>query len=254
MFIDPWGLSAENILHLQQLFQGASTSEERWQIQADLLIAIINFEPLASFEFFFRDTMLTSYFNSFQITDILATYILYKSRPSVIVQYFRNLGFNDNDSLRLTSATHWAYVASFAGTNRENFMAGLVAGSMLDMASLPAGAAGQIQSTGTTSLNEIFQESGRVGNRSGFSRAPKHSILLRNSIYEQMHHDGTVRSRTFYDGNGHSWLRQDFMGRPHGGIMPHQHILFFNSQGQAISREIVSSVPPWFNNLPMIGR
>lgn len=67
----------------------------------------------------------------------------------------------------------------------------------------------------------------------GAGFAPRTS--LPNSIYEQRAPNGALRSRTFYDGNGNRFSRQDF-DHSHGGMQPHEHHMNINGYGQPIGR------------------
>ena len=82
---------------------------------------------------------------------------------------------------------------------------------------------------------------------SGPSRAPRQGTA--NSIHEQVSSAGEVRSRTFYDQNGHPFSRQDF-DHSHGGMQPHEHLREFDAGGQPIRRETVRPVPPGYDTTP----
>jgi hypothetical protein len=75
----------------------------------------------------------------------------------------------------------------------------------------------------------------------GKGRAPK--IGQPNSIYEQIDDSGIVRSRTYYDENGHSFSREDF-DHSHGGMQPHEHQRTYNEDGQPITKETVKEIGP----------
>jgi len=83
---------------------------------------------------------------------------------------------------------------------------------------------------------------------SGEQRAPKSGPP--NSIYEQVQ-NGEVKSRTFYDGNGRPFNRQDF-SHPHNGTIPHDHDFSFNADGQPIASERVQDLRPGYDNTPTI--
>jgi RHS repeat-associated protein len=80
----------------------------------------------------------------------------------------------------------------------------------------------------------------------GDARAPKQGEP--NSIYEQLDDSGNVRSRTFYDENGHPFAHQDFdhhHGRIHG---PHEQQREFDAQGRPITKERTIPLPPGYDN------
>lgn len=72
-----------------------------------------------------------------------------------------------------------------------------------------------------------------------------------NSIYEQLDDAGSIRSRTFYDGNGHPFSRQDF-DHPHGGLQPHETTRTFNAQGRPITPKVTGPLPPGYDNTPTV--
>lgn len=79
--------------------------------------------------------------------------------------------------------------------------------------------------------------------RQGRGRAPHNGDP--NSIYEQVDESGNVRSRTYYDENGHSFTRQDY-DHSHGGMQPHEHTRAFDQQGRPITPEDVHDLPPGY--------
>ncbi|MBS7707565.1 RHS repeat-associated core domain-containing protein [Chelatococcus asaccharovorans] len=83
---------------------------------------------------------------------------------------------------------------------------------------------------------------------SGHSRAPETSDP--NSIYEQIDQQtGQVNSRTFYDGNGRSFARQDFT-HEHAGMKPHEHQRTFDASGRPITEEKTGYPSPGYNRSP----
>jgi len=98
----------------------------------------------------------------------------------------------------------------------------------------------------------VHNECRNLNVKSGSSRAPTTSTP--NSIYEQIGADGTVSSRTFYDSNGNSYLRQDF-SHPHFDkgtqqyLQPHEHGTTFNQNGQPIGHT-VQPLLPGSSNVP----
>jgi len=86
----------------------------------------------------------------------------------------------------------------------------------------------------TSSPNRGTGDNANTPKTSGRSRAPTTSTP--NSVYEQVGSDGKVMSRTFYDSNGKSYLRQDFT-HPHFDkatqqyLQPHEHFTTFNNEG-----------------------
>ncbi len=81
----------------------------------------------------------------------------------------------------------------------------------------------------------------------GTKRAKKKS--LPNSIYERVDDQGRVRSRTFYDENGHPFSRQDF-DHTHNRIRPHEHNRRFDDQGRPITPEETTPLSSGYDDSP----
>ncbi len=83
----------------------------------------------------------------------------------------------------------------------------------------------------------------------GLGRAAKRGTP--NSIYEQLGDAGRVRSRTFYDENGHPFSRQDF-DHAHGGLQPHETTRTFDAEGRPITTEVTGPLPPGYDDTPTV--
>ena len=76
----------------------------------------------------------------------------------------------------------------------------------------------------------------------------------KNSIYEQINPDGTVKTRAFYNDDGLVFARQDF-DHPHydkvtgQDLQPHEHHFSYNDRGQP-TKKSVTPVPDGYTNLP----
>ena len=70
-----------------------------------------------------------------------------------------------------------------------------------------------------------------------------------NSIYEQLNDKGKVKSRTFRDGNGHEFARQDFE-HEHDGVKPHEHQREFDADGRPISKKTTRALPQGYDTTP----
>ena len=81
----------------------------------------------------------------------------------------------------------------------------------------------------------------------GKSRAPKKGVP--NSIYEQVDDEGKVRSRTFYDENGHPFAKQHF-NHPHYPFQEHEETRDFDEKGRPITKEDTHALPPGYDNEP----
>jgi len=85
------------------------------------------------------------------------------------------------------------------------------------------------------------------------SQAPPQSTP--NSIHEQLNPDGTVRNRTFFDGNGRPFEKQHF-DHPHFNRVtrqyhqPHFHTRMFDQSGRPITPEMTGPLQPGYWNTP----
>jgi hypothetical protein len=89
---------------------------------------------------------------------------------------------------------------------------------------------------------------------SGTSRAPKEGA--KNSIYEQLNPDGTVKSRTFYDEGGKPFSRQDFDHEHYikeldNYYQPHEHNYQYNENGYPNGKYEVP-LPDGYYNIPTL--
>jgi hypothetical protein len=89
-------------------------------------------------------------------------------------------------------------------------------------------------------LGLLTHNAGCTPTNTGLGRSPKKSTP--DSIYEQFDNNNNVRSRTFYDENGHPFSRQDF-DHSHGGLQPHEHKMGFDASGRSIMKKIFGPVP-----------
>jgi len=268
MFIDPWGLSAEGwAQYISQLNssleQTQAGSEDHWAILSDLLSAIQQFDRSIDLSFYFSERRLVNTLSFSQMVGVLGVYII-NTMHDPIIRYIRSLGFSQAYSEAIFGVVHLTISASRAGMTGSEYLDFIMGMSYLGVGANFTSAANSatsgtvsgakvIRKYGAADLNELYQKSGRRTVMSGTSQAPKHSRWLANSIYEQFHHDGRLMSRSFYDKNGHNWLRFDFL-HDHGGLMPHQHHRLINAQGRPITPKSFGPLPSWASNTPLSRR